>query len=178
MLESQRLLLRKFTTDDAQAMFDNWASDPDVTKFLTWPTHKNVDVSKGVLNDWTSQYEDLNFYQWAIVVKDNGNIPIGSIGVVKFDDVIQMVHVGYCIGKKWWFKGITSEALTLLIKFFFEEVEVKRIEARYDPRNNNSGKVMKKCGLQYEGTMRQADKNNLGICDTIMYAILRDDYIK
>lgn len=175
-LESKRVILRRFTMDDAQAMFDNWASDPDVTKYLTWPTHSNVEVTRWVLKDWTSQYDNDNFYQWAIVIKENGNVPIGSIGIVKFDDDIQMVHVGYCIGKAWWNQGITSEALGLLIDFFFKEVGVNRIESRYDPRNDNSGKVMKRCGMQFEGTMRQADKNNLGICDYSMYAILRKEY--
>lgn len=68
-----------------------------------------------------------------------------------------MVHVGYCIGKKWWHQGITSEALAALINFFFKEVKANRIESRHDPRNPNSGKVMEKCGLIYEGTIRQCE---------------------
>lgn len=66
-----------------------------------------------------------------------------------------MVHVGYCIGKKWWHQGITSESLATLIRFFFKEVKVNHIESRHDPRNPNSGKVMKNCGLIYEGTIKQ-----------------------
>ena len=70
-----------------------------------------------------------------------------------------MVHIGYCISKKWWNKGITSEALKALIKYFFEEVGVNRVESRHDPSNPNSGKVMMKCGMKYEGTIREADIN-------------------
>ncbi|HBR33211.1 MAG TPA: N-acetyltransferase, partial [Firmicutes bacterium] len=95
--------------------------------------------------------------QWAIVFKENGPEPIGSISIVKMDERIGMVHVGYCIGKKWWHKGITTEALAKLVEFFFEEVQVNRIESRHDPRNPNSGKVMEKCGLQFEGTVKQGD---------------------
>lgn len=175
-LETDRLLLRRFTLEDADAMYNNWASDSEVTKFLMWPCHKSVETSYTVLTDWTSQYSKDDYYQWAITLKENGDEPIGSIAVVHKDDATEMVHIGYCIGKRWWRQGITSEALAALIKFFFEEVGVNRIESRHDPRNPNSGKVMMKCGLKYEGTHREADWNNQGRCDSAMYAILAKDY--
>jgi ribosomal-protein-alanine N-acetyltransferase len=65
-----------------------------------------------------------------------------------------MAHIGYCIGRKWWHSGITSEALESVIQFLIEEVGLNRIESRHDPRNPNSGAVMKKCGMKYEGTLR------------------------
>ncbi len=108
--------------------------------------------------------------------KNNSDEPIGGISVVHNDDAIKMVHIGYCIGRKWWKQGITSEALATVIKFFFEEVGVNRVESRHDPRNPNSGRVMMKCGLKYEGTHREADWNNQGICDSSLYAILAKDY--
>ena len=87
-----------------------------------------------------------------------------------------MVHIGYCIGKRWWRQGYSSEALIRLIQFFFDDVGINRIEARHDPNNPNSGLVMKKAGMRFEGTKRQADINNQGICDSAEYAILADDY--
>jgi ribosomal-protein-alanine N-acetyltransferase len=175
-LESDRLLLRRFCIDDAQAMYDNWTNDPEVSKYLMWPYHTSVEASRSVLNDWIPQYSESDYYHWAIVLKDNDDMPIGSIGVMHKSDRAEMVHIGYCIGKKWWNQGIVSEALTLLIAFFFNEVEVNRIESRHDPRNPSSGKVMLKCGLIYEGTQREADWNNQGICDAAMYAILKKDF--
>ena len=174
-LETDRLVLRPFTMEDTDAMYNNWASDPEVTKYLTWPHHKTVEMSHTVLADWISQYGKDDFYQWAIVLKDNFNEPIGSIAVVHRKDEIEMVHIGYCIGKRWWKRGITSEALAALIKFFFYEVGVNRIELRLNPMNPNSGKVMMKCGLKYEGTYREADWNNQGRCDSAMYALLAKD---
>ena len=53
-IETERLILRRFESDDAQAMYDNWASNPNVTKYLTWPTHSSVDVAQWVVNDWVS----------------------------------------------------------------------------------------------------------------------------
>lgn len=176
-LETDRLKLRRFELPDAEAMFKNWANDPEVTKFLTWPTHKDVSVSKSVLRDWIAEYKDTSFYQWAIILKSNGNEPIGSIGAVKMDERISMVHVGYCIGKKWWRQGVTSEALSSLIDFFFKEVKINRIESRHDPKNPNSGKVMEKCGLIYEGTIKQGDWNNQGICDYSLYGLVANAYI-
>jgi ribosomal-protein-alanine N-acetyltransferase len=177
-LESDRLLLRRFAAEDAGAMFENWASDPEVTKYLTWPTHTSVEVSKTVLADWVPQYEKSETYRWAIVLKGNGDMPIGSIGAVLRDDDTGMVHIGYCIGRKWWNKGITSEALALLVDYFFTVIGMNRIESRHDPRNPHSGSVMKKCGLRYEGTHREADHNNQGICDAAIYAILAKDYAR
>ncbi|MDR1000870.1 MAG: GNAT family N-acetyltransferase [Clostridiales bacterium] len=177
-LETERLILRRFTVDDAESMFANWCTDPDVTKYLMWPPHSSIEVTRQSLYDiWLSRYNELDFYQWAIEVKDIHE-PIGSIGVMKQDDKTRMVHCGYCIGKAWWRKGYTSEALTRLVRFFFEEIDVNRIESRHDPRNPNSGKVMQKAGLRYEGTFHESDWNNQGVCDAAYYAILAKDYFR
>ena len=100
-IETQRLILRRFTLEDASAMYRNWASDPEVTRFLTWPTHSSVEVSRQVLLDWTEQYQDDTFYQWAIVPKELGE-PVGSIGVVHLNEQAQLAHIGYCICANWW----------------------------------------------------------------------------
>ena len=172
-IETDRLILRRFVSEDAAAMYNNWASDSEVTKYLTWPTHPNVEVSKFVTEDWVNSYSDEKYYQWAIVVKENGDEPIGSISAVHMNEDIDMVHIGYCIGRAWWHQGITSEAMKAVMDFFFDEVEANRIESRHDPRNPNSGKVMQKCGMKYEGTMRSSDRNNQGICDACYYALLK-----
>lgn len=87
-----------------------------------------------------------------------------------------MVHIGYCISKKYWNKGITSEAFERIIKFFFEEVKVNRIEAAHNEKNIYSGKVMLKCKLKKEGILRDALKDNSGITDSLIYSILRREY--
>ena len=175
-IETDRLKLRKFNKLDSRAVFNNWGKDMEVTKFLTWPPIMSVETAESILTKWTDSYSDDKFYQWAIILKENGNEPIGTISVVHMNEEIEMVHIGYCIGRKWWHKGITSEAFSGIIPFLIERVGVKRIESRHDPRNPNSGKVMLKCGLQYEGTLRNADINNQGICDASMYALLEEDY--
>ena len=173
-LETRRLILRRFVLEDAQAMYHNWASDAEVTRFMTWPTHGSMEVSKAVLSDWVSHYGEQNYYQWAIVPKTLGQ-PIGSIAAVHINDRVGKAEIGYCIGRPWWHQGIMSEALAAVIRFFLEEVEVSRVEACHDPNNPHSGAVMAKCGMVYEGTQRQAGINNCGKCDLSWYAILASD---
>lgn len=176
-LETERLQLRRFKISDAKAMFQNWANDPVVTEYLTWPAHRNMAETKAVLKNWVAQYEDPMYFQWAIVLKGEAE-PIGSIGIVRLDQRIKSVHVGYCIGQNWWNQGIMTEALERLISFFFNEVKVNRIDSVYDPRNPGSGKVMEKCGLTHEGTIKQGDWNNQGISDYVIYGLVAEDYPK
>lgn len=175
-IETDRLKLRKFNISDSLALINNWGNDEEVTKFLTWSPIMSLETAQSILLDWIDSYSDDKFYQWAIVLKEVGDEPIGTINVVHMNEELDMVHIGYCIGQKWWNKGITSEAFKGIIPFLIERVGVKRIESRHDPRNPNSGKVMLKCGLQYEGTLRNADINNQGICDASMYGLLEEDY--
>lgn len=172
ILTTTRLVLRPFRVEDAQDMFANWASDPEVTKFLTWPTHTNVDVSRFVLRDWVSHYSEPDYYQWAITLDGHA---IGSIAVVNHDDQIGKAHIGYCIGRSWWHMGIMSEALQAVMDYLFDAVGYTRLESRHDPRNPHSGAVMRKCGMKFEGTLRQSDWNNQGVCDACWYALLKSE---
>ena len=173
-IETPRLILRKAEIADADAMFHNWASDPEVTKFLTWPTYQNVETAYAILDLWKKNLENPDNYHWMIVLKEIGE-PIGSISVVNHRDDIAEAEIGYCIGKPWWRKGITTEALHAAINYLFEEVGMNRIVARHDVNNPHSGAVMRKCGMIFEGIARQGSLNNQGICDIATYSILRSD---
>jgi ribosomal-protein-alanine N-acetyltransferase len=175
-LETERLTLRRFTERDADAMFRNWANDDEVTKFLTWKTHTSEAVTSAVIQNWIVDYEKNDNYQWAIEVKADAEI-IGSISVVGIRELEHTATIGYCIGRSWWRQGYTSEATSEIIRFLIADVGFNRIQACHDPRNPNSGEVMRKCGLKYEGLNRQAGKNNMpGFCDEMWYAILAEDY--
>ena len=175
-LETDRLILRRFRMDDAQAMFDNWASDPEVTKYLTWPAHSSVEISRMVLHDWVEGYERDDHYQWGIVLKGGDGKPIGSISAVRMYEKINGVEIGYCMGRPWWGGGIMTEALKAVIGFFFERVGVNRVQACHDANNPASGGVMAKAGMTYEGTLRQSGVNNQGIVDLCYYSILAEEW--
>lgn len=172
-IETPRLCLRQARLEDAEPMFRNWASDPEVTKYLTWPPHGNIEVTKSIIQSWIAGYEKDDYYQWMIVLKETGE-PIGSIMASTMGRAAS-AHIGYCIGKHWWHQGIMSETLKAVMDFLFDEVGYHRVESLHDPNNPHSGDVMRKCGMRYEGTLRQADRNNQGICDACYYGILANE---
>ena len=174
-LETPRLILRRFAAGDAAAMYRNWASDPEVTRFLTWPPHESLAVSEQVLADWIHGYDDPRQYQWAIVPRCVGE-PIGSISIVKINDDIDEIQMGYCIGQKWWHQGYTSEALEAVIRFAFTELGANRVAAIHNVQNPHSGGVMQKCGMQKEGVLRQGYRDNQGLGNYCLLAILRSDW--
>lgn len=174
-IETARLTLRAFRLDDSEAAFRNWTSDDRVTEFLRWKTHADLSATERVIQEWVKESEKSEFYQWAIVLKEIGE-PVGTISVVDRNESLGIVHIGYCIGSKWWHQGITSEAFCAIIPYFFGEIGVNRIESQHDPNNPRSGHVMKKCGLTYEGTLRQADFSNQGIVDACIYSLLKSEW--
>ena len=91
-IETERLFLRRYVIDDAVAMYNNWASDDEVTKFLMWKTHGSSEVSKSVVADWVQQYSDEKYYHWAIVLKENGDEPIGDIAVVHMNEEVSIFN--------------------------------------------------------------------------------------
>ena len=173
-LETRRLILRRYRIEDAEDMYSNWASDPEVTRFLTWPTHSDISVTRMVLNDWISHYGDGGFFNWAIEWKETGSV-IGNIAVVRLTEQIDAAEIGYCMGRAFWGRGIMPEALRAVIGYLFYTADLRRITAGHDVNNPKSGRVMEKAGMKREGVMLRSGKNNQGICDMACYAILRDD---
>ena len=137
-IATERLTLRRFTIEDAENMYYNWASDPEVTRYLTWQPHKSVEETAEILQQLVSLNED-----------------------------VQSAELGYCIGKSWWHQGYTTEAVEAVIRFLMAEVGAGRVWSQHDVANPNSGEVMKKAGMDYEGTLRQSLQ---GIVDSAVYA--------
>ena len=169
-LETERLILRRFTMDDAEAMFRNWGSDTEVARFKGWDPQASIEVARKDIIGMTEYSEQT--YRWAVVLKEISE-PIGSISAHNIDDKRRSLEVGYTLGSKWWHCRIMTEALGAVVKFFFEEIEVNRIAAKHNATNPRSGGVMLNVGMKQEGTQRQASQTG---CDVLMYAILADDY--
>jgi len=172
-IETQRLILRRFTLADVPAMYERWASDPEVTKYLTWQPHESAETSRSYLTDLMVKYDRGDFFDWAIELKGVG--VIGSIGVSAINEKTQEAELGYCIGRAYWGKGIMPEALKAILDHLFDEVGFHRIVAYHDVNNPRSGRVMEKAGMKYEGTHRQAGYNNQGIIDIVYRAMILDD---
>ena len=176
-IHCQRIILQPFKVSDAFFMFRNWANDTDVTRYMTWFPHENIQVTESVISSWVSDYSKPNFYQWAILLKKIDE-PIGSIGVVEMDEDAKSCELGYCIGKPFWHQGYTSEAVSQLITFLFEQVKFEKITARHDVRNPNSGAVMMKCGMKYVTTRINIGQTKEGEpLSCAYYEISREEYL-
>lgn len=160
-LETDRLILRQFKPEDIPLAYKNWTSDTKIVPYLTWPVHDSVEVTEEIISEWIKNYKNPSFYQWSIVLKEIGE-PIGSISVVDQSDDESMVHIGYCLGSPWWNQGLMTEALREVLRFFFEDVGIKRLESEYDTRNPGSGRVMEKAGLIYDREFKGKEISNLG----------------
>ena len=166
-IETERLVLRPFAVEDAEAMYNNWASDDSVTRYLTWPTHPNVEATRQCIEYWRS----TNDPTWCVVLKETGE-PIGSISVVSVEG--ESVEVGYCYQRAQWGKGLAAEALRALINCLFHTFAVDEVTAKHDVNNPNSGRVMQKSGMRFVAICEKGGQNNQGVCDVAVYALKRD----
>lgn len=174
-LETSRLILRRFTIEDADDMYNNWASDSEVTEFLTWSPHPNVDFTRQLLKDWISKYEDGAYFNWVIELKENGQA-IGNISVVELNEKLEAAEIGYCMSKNYWGQGIMPEALKAVADYLFDVVELNRVAACHDANNPKSGRVMDKAGMKLEGTLRATGKNNKGVLyDKVWHSMINSD---
>ncbi|WP_225427040.1 GNAT family N-acetyltransferase [Companilactobacillus kedongensis] len=174
-LETDRLILRRLTIEDSNEMFNNWASDYKVTKYLTWHTYQSVETAQDFLVQMEKDYFDLSTYVWGIMIKETHEL-IGTISVVNIDEKTYTMELGYCIGSLWWGHGYAPEALERIIEYLFDMTDVNRIETKHDDNNPNSGRVMTKCHMRFEGILRDKGLNNNGVCDEVCYSILRREY--
>lgn len=173
-LKSDRMKLRRFILSDAKSMYKNYATDERVTRFLSWTPYVCVEDVESFLQSVLEEYNRPDTYHWAIEV--DGEI-IGSISTISIDEKNCSCEVGYCVAYDYWNRGITSEALRMVIRFLFEEVEMHRIMAKHDVDNPASGKVMQKCGMTYEGILREHYLRHDGIfSDALVYGILRREF--
>lgn len=173
-LETDRLILRRLNIDDAESVYNNWASDDEVTKYLTWPTHINIDASRGYLDYCVNGYMNPAFYQWGIELKDTHEL-IGNISVVNVIDEIDSLELGWVIGRRYWGNEYTAEAALKILEYLFDKVGANCICAGHDVNNPNSGRVMQKIGMKFEGVLRQSGLNNQGIVDMARYSIIRSE---
>lgn len=171
-IETQRLILRRFCENDVEDAFENWSNDPEVTRHLTWKPNKNAEETREIVTQWIENYKKPDYYLWAITLKDDGKA-IGSIEI-RNSEHDRCGEIGYCLSRRFWSKGIMTEALKAVIDFGFS-VGYERIQATHHTENPASGRVMQKAGMVHEGTLRKFGLRNDGtLADCEMYAIIKD----
>ena len=145
LIETDRLLLRRFSFEDDKEIFNKWANDPEVTKYLTWNPHTSIDQTKYILNMWIKEYEKPNTYRFAITLKETEEL-IGAIDVVGY--INGCPEIGYCLSRKHWNKGYMTEALKAFINYLHNK-GYKEIVIEADERNIGSNRVIEKCGFVF-----------------------------
>lgn len=176
ILESERILLRPIQSEDAEDMFQ-YASDPEVLKYLWWEAHDSVDMTRQSIQDHFLTRVARGIPEaYAIVWKETHTM-IGTIDVhtVHFGDV---GVIGYVINKQYWGKGIVSEALQMMIPMLFHHCGFYRLEINHCADNIASGKIIEKAGFITEGRFRRRKIERDGHrADYLYYGLCIDDDI-
>jgi ribosomal-protein-alanine N-acetyltransferase len=174
-IETQRLLLRKMRLEDAEAMFA-YASDPKVTRYVPWDTHRSIEDSESFLTFAIEGYEKGDFGGWGVVLKDSG-VFIGTCGLdAGYAPEHARAELGYVLSREHWGKGLMPEAVRAVIAFGFVRIGLNRVEARCIAENTASARVMEKAGMTYEGTLREREFIKGAYRDMKLYSILRREY--
>ncbi len=174
-LSTERLLLRKIDKKYAEDVYE-YASLPEVTRYLLWEAHKDPAYSREYVNYLQGLYREGSFYDWGIVLRESGRL-IGTCGFTRFDFENDSAEVGYVLHKDHWGSGLAAEALAEVLKFGFCELGLQRIEGHYMAENGASRRVMEKNGMTFEGILRNSLLVRGHYVDVGICAILREDYL-
>jgi RimJ/RimL family protein N-acetyltransferase len=153
-LHTPRLHLRKpIAPDDAPRIFDAYAHDPEVTRYLTWRPHRNVDESHRILRTRLAWWEEGREYSWLITLRE-GAAAIGMISATP-DDCPTRYSLGFVLARAHWGHGFMTEAARAVIDHLFAAAPIiNRVWAVADYENTASIRVLEKTGLQREGLLR------------------------
>lgn len=174
VLDGEKITMRKITKADAQDMY-LYSCKPEVTKYLLWNPHESYLYTKRYLDEVMRQYKAHNFFDFAVVCKDDGRM-IGTCGFTKLDTINHSAEIGYVLSSDYWGKGIATEAVKMILRFAFCNLGLHRVEARYMPANLASRRVMEKNQMIFEGIERDGIYVKGAYQDVGKCAILRDGY--
>ena len=175
-LETPRLVIRRMTMADAGDIYE-YGRDPEVSRHVLWDAYQSLGEAKAYVKYVQRQYRLNEPASWGIELKATGRI-VGTIGFMWIQRDNAAAEVGYSLARGLWNRGLMTEALRAVIDFGFRGLNLNRIEAQHESENPASGAVMRKCGMQREGTLRQRLMNKGRFVDVELYSILRCDYIQ
>ena len=175
ILQTDRLILRRFVERDAEAMFQNWASSAENLTYVTWDSHSDVEVTRHSIHNWVASYANPNYYKWAICLKEKPEQVIGDISIVEIHEEDLSCEIGYVLGKNYWGRGVMTEALKAVLDFCFTQAGFQKVRARYVSLNPVSGCVMEKAGMSYLKTITNGVERKGYLADLIYYQISRGD---
>lgn len=159
---------------DAADVFE-YASDPEIATYTVWYPHETLQDSQIFVQSILDQYEKGEMAAYGIELKNEKKI-IGTCGFIEYEKNHHKAELAYALSPTYWGRGIATEAAKACIHYGFEVLQLNRIEAGCHASNVQSERVMKRLGMQYEGTLRKDMFVKGAYRDTKMYAISRDEY--
>lgn len=169
-LETPRLILRDIRMEDVQEYYERLWGDGDVCRYLLHNPHQDIGESYEQIQEILQQYEAGKFYRWGITEKGDDSL-IGIIGLVRIDEETSQCSFAYLLACDYWNRGYGTEALREVIRFAFEELELKRIVADHMAENPASGAVMRKAGMTHIGTEKGKYEKQCVLHDAEVYEI-------
>lgn len=173
--ETQRLICRKFISEDYEDVFRNWAADSRIQPEYGEPVYQTVSKVKELLYRYIQGYQNPDFYRWAIIEKTS-NINIGQIAFCRVYSDCQTAEIEYCIGASFWGKGYAGEALEGLIDFTFTHTDFKRLEAYHRCENRKSGRTLEKSRMYITDTVERFIREKTMPDGEVCYCIEKDEY--
>jgi RimJ/RimL family protein N-acetyltransferase len=171
-IQTERLTLCKPLMDDARAVFETWAQDPEVTRTMTWRPHEDIDVTRSVLRRMIDAWERGTRFPYVIIEKSSNK----AAGMIEIRPEGHMAEIGYVLARVHWGKGYMTEAATALRDWAFNQPEIFRVYATTSVDNIGSRRVMEKIGMTREGLMRRYiihPNVSSEPVDSYLYAIVR-----
>ena len=150
-IETPRLILRLPTVADAEAIFDEYAQDPSVTKYLSWRPHEEVRTVRAFVSELLEAMTHRRRQAWVITARDSHR----PIGMIDFHMDSARVMVGYVLARSYWGRGFMPEALRPTVDWALSEEPVHRAWAFCDVENRGSVRVLEKVGMIREGILRR-----------------------
>ncbi len=150
-IETDRLYLRLPRMDDAEAIFDEYAHDGDVTRYLTWRPHESIETTRAFVGRCLAVWEDGSAFPWSIVLKDDGRL----IGMIEMRVAGHKADVGYGLARRYWGNGYMTEAVRAVADWALGQPQIYRFWAVCDVDNVGSARVMEKAGMQREAILRR-----------------------
>ena len=174
-IETERLILRKFEYTDDDSMLRNWIADEKVQTMYSEPVYSTKAEVRELLDKYIGSYEKDDCYRWAVIEKAS-NECIGQIAYFLVDSKNHFAEIEYCIGEEYQCKGYATEAAKAVIRYGFDKMNLHKVQICTKTINAPSKRVIEKCGLTYEGTLRDYFYMNGEYVGRLYFSILRSEY--
>ena len=175
IIETERLILRRFEYSDDEAMLKYWVADEKIQSLYSEPVYTTKEAVKGLLDKYIGSYENNNYYRWAVIEKNCGEC-IGQIAYFLVDSKNHFAEIEYCIGSAFQRRGYATEATTAIIAYGFDKINLHKVQICTKTINQPSKRVIEKCGFTYEGTLRDYFCMNGEYVGRLYFSILRSEY--